>query len=105
MEMKTLSAEKVLDAVLAKMLNCNFRDINKYVDAHLIVHPDVYVEVTRNDIIGAVQANPDKFHWEGGTIFRQELLLCPVCGDKHRKYPNQNLFEEIKKNVEACNSQ
>ena len=102
--METLAADKVLDAILVKKLNCNFRDINEYADAHQIVHPEIYVEVTRDDIMHAIETNPNKFYWEGGNVFKQEIVLCPICGDIHRKYPKQDNYNKILKMIKILNS-
>ena len=97
--MKILTGDKILDAILAKKMNCNFCEINEYADEYLLTHPNVYLETSKNDIQYAVSIYPDKFYLKDNIIFKQEIILCPICKTNHRKYPDEKLFKEIKQNI------
>ena len=97
--MKILTGDKILDAILAKKMNCNFREINEYADEYRLTHPNVYLEISKVDIQYAVSIYPDKFYLKNGIIFKQEIILCPTCKKNHWKYPDEKLFEKIKQNI------
>jgi hypothetical protein len=96
--MKEINADVVLRKILKKKDSCTARELNEWKDTYNKKHPNGYVDICKDTIIWAVENNPDEFYWggegdEGITVIKQEIIYCPVCGDKHRKYPNTEAFE------------
>ena len=73
-------------------------ELNMWCNKYQEEHPDVYLCHTRADLN---HAHGCGFIWheikhEGSDILhKQESIVCPVCGDKHYKYPDTKKFEKI----------
>ena len=97
---ETISAYEVISAILKTKETCSIKNINEWRDEYNEKNSYVHVEVYRDDIHSAVEYNVDKLRWKKDSdysvILKQEIIYCPVCGDKHRKYPNEKIFNKIK---------
>jgi len=103
--MKTIDAYEVIMTILAKKDTCCFYDINKYREAHWKTHPDEYLEVDRDSIMHTISFAYEELYWVSDSthtddyIIRQEVFVCPICGDRILKYPDVEKFEALKKKV------
>jgi hypothetical protein len=97
--MEELQAYDVIDAVLQKQDTCSILDMNKFKENYNKKHPYVYVSICRDDIDYVIYAYKTEFWYDDkkGVFRRQESIKCPACGDVHRKYPNVEAFEKLKK--------
>jgi hypothetical protein len=97
---KTIEAYEVIMAILATKDECRFSDINQYRDDYYKNHPNsgVYFEVYRDAIFSDIHYHEDELYWDykNEVIIKQETVYCPICGSKHRKYPENDLFKKIK---------
>jgi hypothetical protein len=111
--MKIIKAEDVINAILDRKEVCTFYDINTYREEYRTIDPDAYLEIDRDSVLWAIDTNLDTLYWDKKTegtngenmIRRQEILICPFCGEHtYYKYPNTEKFELIKKMIEDYNN-
>ena len=98
--MKEITADEVIREILKKKDKCTVIDMSNWKDEYNKKHPDDYVDICSETICWAIEMNPDEFYWggegdEGLIVLKQEVVYCPACGDKHRKYPNTEAFEVL----------
>ena len=94
-----ISAYEVITAILKKQETCSSLDINNWRDDYNDKYPYTHIKVYRDDIYNAVFYHQDELCWqEPGTniIIKNKVVICPCCGDKHRKYPDTGKFDKIK---------
>jgi adenine-specific DNA methylase len=104
--MKVISIELIFDRILKKQDTCTAFDINKAVDEYCKKHPDTYIERDRDTINWLMENSKDKYYDDYvNNIFRkQEIVICPCCGTKFRKFPDIKQFNKVKKYVRKSKS-
>jgi hypothetical protein len=95
--MKELQGYEVVEEILKKQDTCGVRDMNEFKAAYEKKHPDTYVCVTRDDIYHIMSVYKDVFYWDNKreVFIKQHEIKCPVCGDTHYKFPNEEKFKKI----------
>ena len=99
--MKTVNAYDVIMAILETKDHVTFYDINMYREAHYKTHPDEYLEIDRNSVLSAVDCAPEVLYWvcdarhDNDRIIRQEVFVCPCCGNKILKYPDVERYDKL----------
>lgn len=96
--MKEISGSDVL-GIMFEELNinsCTFYDINMWKRNYNERFPDVYVDVTR-DVMSSIPSNRYYFDYKNSVFYKQEQLKCPICGDVHYKYPENETYKKLEK--------
>jgi len=82
-------------------------ELNQWSDIYQDEHPDTYVHLCRDDI--AYEHQCKNIWWEirdfgSDILHKQASVICPICGDRHYKYPDVKVFEELIRKIEIWNS-
>jgi hypothetical protein len=100
MIMKTIGAYEVIRAILATKDRCEISDIVRYREEYYNSHPDedICFEIYRDAIFYDIYRHNDELYWDykNGFIIRQETIYCPICGSKYYKYPENEMFNNMK---------
>jgi hypothetical protein len=93
-----ISADEIIDKLLKKKDSCTMREVYDACMKYRKKHTDTYIDASGDTVDYYIQANPDKYWWDykAQLIRKQEILMCPLCEDKHRKYPNTEKFSRLK---------
>jgi len=94
--MKDLSLYDVLEIILNDKETCTFTDLHNWKHKFNIKNPYVYVDITRD----AIYTLPKKiyyFDFSDNIFYKQIELKCPICGDPHYKYPENDKYTKLEK--------
>jgi hypothetical protein len=96
--MDEISVDEIIDKLLKKKNSCTMVEVYNASMKYREKHPGTYIDASGDTVDYYIQANPDKYWWDykAGLIYKQEILTCPLCGDKHRKYPNAEKSSRLK---------
>lgn len=76
--------------------SCSIYDVNMWRNDYNERFPGVYVDITRDEMLSI----PSRYyHWNYKTkrFYKQIHLKCPICGDKHAKYPENEAYQTLEK--------
>ena len=94
--MKEMSGHKTLDIILKNKDSCTFYDINIWRDQYNIDHPDVYVNITRDEML-SIPGYFYYFDYKNNIFYKQIHLKYPIYDDGHTKYPENDRYKKLEK--------
>ena len=96
--MEKISGWEVLN-IMFKELDieyCTFYDINMWRKDYNERFPNIYVDVTR-DVMLSIPDWMYYFDYQNNIFYKQYSLICPICEDKHFKYPENDKYKKLEK--------
>jgi len=96
--MKELSGSDALN-IMFKELNidsCTNADIYDWSRDYNERYPGVYLDYTR-DVMQSLPSYMYYFDYKNNTYYKQFTLHCPICEDKHYKYPINKKYPKLEK--------
>ena len=96
--MKEISGWEVLDIMFEELGidSCGHADIHHWRRGYNKRHPDVYVDTTR-DVMNCIPERMYYWNYKTETFYKQIYLICPICEDKHYKYPLNKKYPKLEK--------
>lgn len=95
--MKEARLEDVIDEYFETHEICTMQDLYHFVHDYREKH-NVYVPYDHEELEYVLYTlGLDKFYWDpkAEIIRKQEVIICPCCGAKYRKYPDIDKFDCI----------
>lgn len=99
--MKIINAYDVIMTILETKDHVTFYDLNMYRSVHYKTHPDEYLEIDRDSVFSAIDCAPEDLYWVANSahdddmIIRQEVFVCPCCGNKILKHPDVKRYNAL----------
>jgi len=96
--MKELRGYDALDVMFKELgiESCSNADIHHWRRDYNRRFPDIYVDTTRDEM----NSIPNRlYYWDYKTeiFYKQMTLKCPICGDGHYKYPENDKYKKLEK--------
>lgn len=84
-----------------------FGELNKWASHFQKMNPKVYLQITRNDIMWEYDMKNiymEIKHDKPNVIILQEYFKCPICSERHYKYPDVEKYKRMKGLADQLNS-
>jgi len=87
----------IFDALLANKDSCTLHEVYDAREKYMKEHPDTYIDGCRDTVDYYLYTYLDEYYYDSktNTVYKQDSVKCKFCTNKHRKYPNVELFNAI----------